>query len=124
MQENKIKIEIKEIKRNMSIKESYGRNRAIRRFVKKAKELLSDELIDILIYGSVVRGEAKPESDIDVIVIVKREEFESQMKLASLAFDVLMDTGEYISVQAVKSEDFNRDTIFMRNVREEAIHVV
>lgn len=108
----------------MNIKESLARNRAIRKFVKKAKELLSDELIDVLIYGSVVRGEAKPESDIDVIVIVKREVFKSQMKLASLAFDVLMDTGEYISVQAVKPEDLNRDTIFMRNVREEAIHVV
>ena len=108
----------------MNIKESLARNRAITKFVKKAKELLSDELIDVLIYGSVVRGEAKPESDIDVIVIVKREVFKSQMKLASLAFDVLMDTGEYISVQAVKPEDLNRDTIFMRNVREEAIHVV
>ena len=105
------------------MKNKESRSKAIEKFVKKAKELLSDDLIDILIYGSVVRGEAKSESDIDVIVIVKREEFKSQMKLASLAFDVLMDTGEYISVQAVMPEDFNRDTIFMRNVREEAISV-
>jgi predicted nucleotidyltransferase len=105
------------------MKNKESRSKAIEKFVKNAKELLSDDLIDILIYGSVVRGEAKSESDIDVIVIVRREEFKSQMKLASLAFDVLMDTGEYISVQAVMPEDFNRDTIFMRNVREEAISV-
>jgi len=105
------------------MKNKESRSKAIEKFVKKAKELLPEDLIDILIYGSVVRGEAKSESDIDVIVIVRREEFKSQMKLASLAFDVLMDTGEYISVQAVMPEDFKRDTIFMRNVREEAISV-
>ena len=105
------------------MKNKESRSNAIEKFVKKAKELLPEDIIDILIYGSVVRGEAKSESDIDVIVIVRREEFKSQMKLASLAFDVLMDTGEYISVQAVMPEDFKRDTIFMRNVREEAISV-
>ena len=105
------------------MKNKESRSKAIEKFVKKAKELLPEDIIDILIYGSVVRGEAKSESDIDVIVIVRREEFKSQMKLASLAFDVLMDTGEYISVQAVMPEDFKRDTIFMRNVREEAISV-
>jgi hypothetical protein len=46
------------------------------------------------------------------------------MRLAALAFDILLETGEYISVQAMKSADLKRDTIFMQNVRREAIHAI
>lgn len=103
---------------------SKSREITIKNFTKKAKELLKENLVDILIYGSVARGEAKFDSDIDVIVVVKRNEFKTQMKLATLAFDILMQTGEYISVQTMKSKELDRDTIFLHNVRREAIHAI
>ena len=108
-------------KKNL-IKKPY--NTAIQAFVKKAKDILSDDLIDILVYGSVVREDTHSGSDIDVIVIVKKNAFRNQMKLASLAFDILMDTGEYISVQAMKKKDLQRDTMFLWNVRREAVHAI
>jgi hypothetical protein len=46
------------------------------------------------------------------------------MKLAALSFDILMETGEYISVQTLKSKDLKRDTIFLHNVRQDAIHAI
>jgi len=98
--------------------------RAIEKFTKKTKNLVKDNLIDILIYGSVSRGEANKNSDIDVIVIVKKNAFKYQMKLAAIAFDILMETGEYISVQTMKSKDLKRDTIFLHNVRGDSIHAV
>jgi len=110
------------MKKNNSINKSHGK--AIEDFTKKAKNLLKDNLVDILIYGSVSRGEAKTDSDIDIIVIVKKNVFKNQMKLAAMAFDILMETGEYISVQTMKSKDLKRDTIFLHNVRGEAIHAI
>ena len=110
------------MKKNNLIKEAY--NKTIEHFTQKAKNLLKDNLVDILIYGSVSRGEAKNSSDIDIIVIVKKNVFKNQMKLAALAFDILMETGEYISVQTMKSKDLKRDTIFLHNVRGEAIHAI
>lgn len=110
------------MEKNSALKES--QIQAVEDFSKKAKELLDDNLIDILIYGSVSRGEAKTDSDIDIIVIVKKNVFRSQMKLAEIAFDILMKTGEYISVQTMKSKDLKRDTIFLHNVRKEAIHAI
>ncbi len=98
--------------------------RSIQQFTTKAKKLLGNNLVDILIYGSVARNETHPDSDIDVIVIVKRNAFKNQMKLAQLAFDILLETGEYISVQTMKPKDLNRDTIFLHNVRREAIHAI
>jgi len=110
------------MKKSNSINKNHGK--AISDFAKKAKNILKDNLVDILIYGSVSRGEAKTDSDIDIIVIVKKNAFKNQMKLAAMAFDILMETGEYISVQTMKSKDFKRDTIFLHNVRREAIHAI
>jgi predicted nucleotidyltransferase len=99
-------------------------DQAVRRFTSDAKRILKDNVIDILIYGSVARGEAKKESDIDVIVIVKRNAFKMQMRLAALSFDILLETGEYISVQTLKSKELKRDTIFLHNVKRDAIHAL
>lgn len=98
--------------------------RSIQQFTTKAKQLLGNNLVDILIYGSVARNETHPDSDIDVIVIVKRNAHKNQMKLAQLAFDILLETREYISVQTMKPKDLKRDTIFLHNVRREAIHAI
>jgi predicted nucleotidyltransferase len=97
---------------------------ALEEFTSKAKHLLKDNLVDILVYGSVARGDEKADSDIDIIVVVKHHMFKTQMRLAALAFDILLETGEYISVQTMKSADLKRDTIFMQNVRREAIHAI
>lgn len=97
---------------------------AINKFSKNAKNILKDNLVDILVYGSVARGEANQDSDVDIIVVVKRNAFKTQMKLASLAFDILMETGEYLSVQTLKSNDLKRDTIFLHNVRRDSIHAI
>lgn len=97
---------------------------ALEEFTTKAKNILKDNLVDILVYGSVARGDEKTESDIDIIVVVKHQVFKTQMRLAALAFDILLETGEYISVQTMKSADLKRDTIFMQNVRREAIHAL
>ena len=110
------------MKKNNSIKKSHSK--AIKDFTNKTKNLLKDNLVDILIYGSVPRGEANKNSDIDVIVIVKKNVFKNQMKLAAMAFDILMETGEYVSVQTMKSKDLKRDTIFLHNVRGDAIHAI
>lgn len=108
--------------KNNSINKS--REIAIKKFSSRANSLLKNNLVDILLYGSVARAEAKSDSDIDVIVIVKKNAFKIQMKLAAIAFDILLETGEYISVQTMKTKDLERDTIFLHNVRRDAIHAL
>lgn len=97
---------------------------AVETFVSEAKKLLSEDLVDILVYGSVARGTAGPESDIDIIIIVKNNPVGAQKALSSLAFDIMLETGEYISPQVMRPEDLQRDTIFLHNIKEEAVHVL
>jgi len=97
---------------------------AIKKFSKNTKKILKDNLVDILVYGSVARGESNQDSDVDIIVVVKRNAFRTQMRLAALSFDILMETGEYLSVQTMKSKDLKRDTIFLHNVRRDSIHAL
>jgi predicted nucleotidyltransferase len=43
---------------------------AVRSFLDSLMELLKENLVEISIFGSTVRGEARPGSDVDVLVIV------------------------------------------------------
>jgi len=41
------------------------------RFVSLVQEALGDRVVSLILYGSVARGEARPESDVDVLLVLK-----------------------------------------------------
>lgn len=45
--------------------------RAARMFAEILKERLGDDLVSVVLFGSVARGEARPDSDIDLLVIAR-----------------------------------------------------
>lgn len=58
------------------------------------------DVADVIIYGSRARGTHRPDSDVDVAVLLrgKHQRFLSaKLDLADTAFDVLLDTGVLIS---------------------------
>lgn len=40
------------------------------RYAQVAQDVLGDDLVSVVLFGSVARGEARPDSDIDLIVVV------------------------------------------------------
>jgi len=62
---------------------------------------------NIRIFGSVARGDANSESDIDLLVVTFGKRFETQELLSGIAIDILLETGVYISVKAVTSEEYD-----------------
>jgi predicted nucleotidyltransferase len=40
-------------------------------FVSLVQEALGDRVVSLILYGSVARGEARPESDVDVLLVLK-----------------------------------------------------
>jgi predicted nucleotidyltransferase len=96
----------------------------VNEFVRKTLERDKDKIESIILFGSVARGgEAKEDSDIDVLMIRKKEDFRLRRALAGIAFDILLETGENISVKALSKDDFERhkNFSFLRNLISEGV---
>ena len=74
--------------------------------------------------SSAARGEAKEDSDIDVVVVFDGDHFEAWKKIGTIAFDVMLKTGYYISAQILMPEDLKRlHNPYLKNVLDEGIKV-
>lgn len=61
---------------------------AITAYVQRVVSDYADGLISITLYGSQARGEASPESDIDLFVVVKNQVTELVEALANVAWEI------------------------------------
>ena len=101
----------------------YKYRKAVDEFVERVLDKYSDRIDSIILFGSVARGEAKEESDIDILVIWKGDEAEGWRAMTGLAFDVLLDEEEYISVKVLGLEDLKAENPFIKNVMREGIKI-
>jgi predicted nucleotidyltransferase len=100
---------------------------AIEEFVKRVKEKYGDRIKKIIVFGSYARGEAKEDSDIDVLVITTGRRFEMQKDLSEIVVDILLKTGIYISAKALSIEEYNFmkkiNTGFYQNIAREGVTI-
>lgn len=89
---------------------------------KFAKNIKSDKIEEIILFGSVAREEDTPESDIDILIISDyQKDIQEQINYES--FQVVLHDQEYISPIIMSTSKLNEinDFTFMRNVRREGI---
>jgi len=99
--------------------------KAVDEFVRRALEKYKDRIDTIILFGSVARGEAREDSDIDILIVTKEEDFRLRHILIGIAFDILLETEENISVKALSKNDFekHKNFSFLRNVISEGVKV-
>ena len=105
----------------MQIQKRY--QEAVNEFVRRVKEKYEDKIDSIILFGSVARGEAKEDSDIDVLIVVKKEDFRLRRVLIGIAFDILLETGNDISVKVLSKNEFEGrgNFSFLRNIVLEGV---
>jgi predicted nucleotidyltransferase len=87
---------------------------------------LGDQLVSVFLYGSQARRQARPDSDIDVLVIVRDDsDYGDLIRRTSAAVAALsLQHDVVISRAFVSKERFEREqTPFLLNVRREGLAV-
>ena len=103
---------------------------SIRATLKEARarlsEMYGDRITRIILYGSHARGEARPESDVDVLVVL-RDDFnlyDELKRLTRLKLHLLDRFDAYVSLQPFTEtayQDLRRP--LMRNIHAEGIEL-
>jgi len=81
---------------------------AVRTFVKSANERYPQMIARVVLFGSKARGEGQVESDIDVLVIVRREDWHLSNAISTLAARVSLEQGVLLGPIVIGQERWER----------------
>ena len=96
-------------------------------FKDKLKQILGDQFVELMLFGSKARGDDRPDSDIDVLVIVTTDDWRIRDKVYEIATDILLQADVCISPKVLSKNKFNQiskeGTSFIHNVSKDAITI-
>jgi len=102
--------------------------RALSEFVAQLQEKLNGGLLSVTLFGSRARGMGGPDSDLDVLVVVERDDLAVCRAIRYLAADVWLAHGPFISTRIwsrEKMELMEREpTLLARNIQREGINLL
>lgn len=102
---------------------------ALSAFARGIKDMIGDDLVKIILYGSCARGDDHDGSDVDIMVLTNlsgHELEEAECRIFDLSYDIFMEYDVDISV-AVKNEEHFRYWLgvlpFYDNIQREGVVV-
>jgi len=100
---------------------------ALIHFKGNLEKALGNQLVELRLFGSKARGDDRPDSDVDVLVIVATENWHLRDTVYDEATDILLQTDICISPKVIDKNRFEmlckQATSFVHNVSRDAITV-
>ena len=86
----------------------------------KARVMEDFDVVDFLLYGSAVRGEAEDESDLDLMVVISEPVSRSKRhEITDIVFDVNLEFGTNFSTLVVDRKSWDSGLVSVLPLREE-----
>ena len=84
------------------------------------KAIKNEEIVSAYLYGSTVTGNLKPESDIDVLIILKKHDKRKEKRIYNKADDIGYKGNKTISplIMDIKELEEEKETQFIKSVKE------
>ena len=95
------------------------------RFRAAIADLYGERIERVVLFGSRARGDARPDSDYDVLVFLKdfdlASRHEEMARISKITADIIQDTGEMISALPYPAGSYKARTPLMHDVRREGV---
>lgn len=102
--------------------------RALSEFVTQLQGRLNRDLLSVILFGSRARGGGGPDSDLDVLVVVKQDDLDVRRTIRYLAADIWLAHGTFISTRVWSRERMERmerePTLLSRNIERDGIDLL
>lgn len=87
-----------------------------------AAKIKSDKIFQIILFGSVARGDDNEDSDIDILIISPFAD-EIDDEIGKVAVDFILETQEVIYAHVISVDHFNKtkDYPFLTNVLKDGV---
>lgn len=94
-------------------------------FVGVLQEQFGEELLFVVLFGSKARGDDDEESDMDLLVVLKRVSLEIRRQVRDLATEIWLENGVFLSTRVWDELYWQKiaslSTILYRNICEDGI---
>jgi len=102
--------------------------KALDDFVAAVRQHYGPRLVDILVFGSRARGEARPDSDVDLVVVLEDGDWtfwQERRYLSDAAYEAMIEPGLWIEAWPVAEstwheEDPRKVPFFVNGARRDA----
>ena len=96
--------------------------------LQRARQLLAehyqDRLAGVIVYGSEARGEALPDSDIDLLVLLRPpfERLAELQAIVDLLYPLQLESDRLLSARPASADDFDAERVQLyRNAKQDGV---
>jgi len=107
---------------------SLNEEKAVNAFVQQLQSRFDQDVIDVRLFGSKARGQAGPDSDLDILILVARPDYDLKHAILWLAAEISLAYDVLLSPRVVPSKAWQEmaqsETLFYRDIHAEGIPLI
>ena len=101
--------------------------KALKHFKDALTQQFNSEVVSIRLFGSKARGDSHATSDIDVLVVTQRDDWQLKEEIGKVATKIFLDDGIYLSIkvmgQFLQQRLIDVGSPFIRDIQSEGIAI-